>query len=136
MKREDRLTELRDSKLTAIIVFDVIHIKYHIREKSPDFSAKLKSVFFKKVLGKINSSKNMQKRPHQFAAVWEGRFCIFLDELILSSTFLKKTDFSKDQTTCTNIYQSNSILTHISIISFEDDKTTTTVLNRKNSDIS
>ena len=28
---------------------------------------------------------------HQFAAVWEeGRFCNFLDELNLSSTFLKK----------------------------------------------
>ena len=56
---------------------------------------RVKVRFFKKVLGKTNSSKNMQKRPHQFAAVWEGRFCIFLDELILSSTFFKKTDFSR-----------------------------------------
>ena len=48
----------------------------------------LKSIFLKNILNKINSSKNLQKRPHQFAA------CNFLDELVLSSTFLKKTDFS------------------------------------------
>ena len=48
------------------------------------------------VLDKINSSKNLQKRPHQFPAVRvrEGRFYKFLDELILSSTFLKKRTLS------------------------------------------
>ena len=56
-----------------------------------EYRAKVR--FFKNVLDKINSSKNLQKLPHQFPAVREGSFCKFLDELILSSTFLRKTDF-------------------------------------------
>ena len=54
----------------------------------------IKSIYFKNVLDKINLSKNLQKLPHPFLAVREGRFCKFLDNLILSSTFLIKTDFS------------------------------------------
>ena len=54
----------------------------------------IKSVFLKNVLEKIKSSQNLQKQPHQFAAVWKGRFCKFWKDLILLSTFFKKTDFS------------------------------------------
>ena len=57
-------------------------------------SISIKGRFFKNVLDKINSSKNLQKLPHQFPAVREGSFCKFLDELILSGTFFKKTDFN------------------------------------------
>ena len=35
----------------------------------------------------------MQKRPSHTAANLWGRFCKFLDELILPSTFFKKTGF-------------------------------------------
>ena len=52
-------------------------------------------MFLKNVLNKINSSKNLQKLPQQFPAVREGSFCKFLDELILASTFLRKTDFNQ-----------------------------------------
>ena len=41
----------------------------------------LKSVFLRTYLAKYS--------------VWEGSFCKFLDHYTLSSTFLKKTDFSK-----------------------------------------
>ena len=47
-----------------------------------------KFVFLKNILDKINSSKKLQKRPYQFAAVRKGRFFNFFDELILSSMFL------------------------------------------------
>ena len=53
----------------------------------------LKSIFLKNLLDKINSSKNLQKRPFRTATNWWNLFGNFLDELILSSTFLKKTDF-------------------------------------------
>ena len=33
--------------------------------------------FLKNVLDKINSSKNLQKQPHQFAALRKGRFAKF-----------------------------------------------------------
>ena len=36
------------------------------------------------------------KTAHQFAAVRKGRFCKFLDKLILLSTSFKKTDFKKE----------------------------------------
>ena len=69
----------------------------------------LKSVFLRTYLiDKINSSKNLQKQPHQFAAVRKGCFCKFLDEFILSSTFLNKTDFIQ--------YAWNHYLAHIIVV--------------------
>ena len=71
--------------------------KFSFRHSCGVFSKLLlcvtKVYFFKKLLDKINSSKKMQKQPSHTAANWWGYFCIFLDELILSSSFLKKTDF-------------------------------------------
>ena len=45
----------------------------------------LKSVYFKKVLNKINLSQNLQKLLSQFALVRKSSFCKFWDELICSS---------------------------------------------------
>ena len=55
-------------------------------------AAKVKSIFLKIVLDKINSSKKLQKLPHKFPipAMREGSFCKFLNELFLSSKFLRK----------------------------------------------
>ena len=50
----------------------------------------LKSVFLKKVLGKIASSRNLQKLPRWFHSFQQGSFCKFLDDAIFPSTFLKK----------------------------------------------
>ena len=46
------------------------------------------------VLPKIGSHRNSQKRPSYLALISWGRFCEFLCDPILGSTFLKKTDFS------------------------------------------
>ena len=54
----------------------------------------IKSVFFKKVLGKIASSINLQKLPC-WNEINMAVFCKFLDDAIFPSTFLKKTDFIK-----------------------------------------
>ena len=55
----------------------------------------LKSVFLKKILDKIIWPRKLQKLPLLIDANWRGSFCNFLGQMVLSSTFLKKMDFSK-----------------------------------------
>ena len=53
-------------------------------------SSSSKVCFLKDCTWKNQVIPKFAKRPHQFAAVWKGRFCKFRDDLILLSTFLKK----------------------------------------------
>ena len=54
----------------------------------------LKSVFFKKRTWQNQLIQKFAKTAHVICGNQQGLFCIFLDQLILSSMFLNKMDFN------------------------------------------
>ena len=70
---------------------------YGWQQKTVDitFFAKIaKACFYKKILGKIGSSKKSQKQPRWFHWFQRGYFCDFFGWTDFPSTFLKKTNFN------------------------------------------
>ena len=82
-RKTDKIPEI--SRKTDKILWNTSDIPLCICEERC-----IKVLFLKKLLDKINSSKNLQKLPSRTAGNWWGSFCKFLDELILSSTYVLK----------------------------------------------
>ena len=57
----------------------------------------LQKIHVKNVLDKTIWPKKLQKLPRQLALISRGSFCNFLGQMILSSIFLRKTDFNRSR---------------------------------------